>query len=357
MGSSIQSPLTVGKKLKLAIGSYSQGGDFVPDACGPGLQLYEFDPAAGKLCLNSTLDTLTNSSYASFDLSTGLLYVIAEHFESPGEVFCIRVEDGTVVWRVPSIGRASCHIQLMMDRKSFCACSYLDSSMAQFAADGSELRRFRYSGSGPNRERQEHSHPHQVLHSPEGKWVLVPDLGSDCLWVHPLFEGVVQDPVEASIQMPAGSGPRHGIFLNTMLCLLCELNAMAYAGIWDEVTGSFAMRSACSIFDTSGNGKPAASALRRHPRLPLIYAAERSTNTITAIEVARDGGLTPVKTFSVGGKEPRDFEIIGDEWLLVVCQSSHQINGIPLNRTTGLPRGESIQLARTRTPNSICKLH
>lgn len=69
--------------------------------------------------------------------------------------------------------------------------------------------KFAFPGLGPIKDRQEGSHPHQIYPHPSGTQLLVPDLGSDKVWI------LVKDPeskswkVNGSIPTPPGSGPRH----------------------------------------------------------------------------------------------------------------------------------------------------
>lgn len=62
-----------------------------------------------------------------------------------------------------------------------------------------------FSGTGPDEQRQESSHPHEVyLHGDE---LLIPDLGADKVWR--LTKGASGWEVKGAIVYPAGSGPRH----------------------------------------------------------------------------------------------------------------------------------------------------
>jgi len=79
-----------------------------------------------------------------------------------------------------------------------------------------------FSGSGPNRDRQTSSHPHEVI---EGNGeLLVPDLGSDKVW-RLVKDGSTNNYQNVGfIQQVAGSGPRHGVFKDGQLYTLHELD-------------------------------------------------------------------------------------------------------------------------------------
>ncbi|KAJ9117127.1 hypothetical protein QFC24_006586 [Naganishia onofrii] len=69
---------------------------------------------------------------------------------------------------------------------------------------------FTYARHGPNKDRQEASHPHQAVEG-EGGIVYVPDLGSDRIWIvrKAAGEGEVQLEICGEMRLPGGAGPRH----------------------------------------------------------------------------------------------------------------------------------------------------
>ena len=44
----------------------------------------------------------------------------------------------------------------------------------------------RFAGNGPNKKRQEQSHLHCVTFTPDGKFLLATDLGTDCIYLFPI---------------------------------------------------------------------------------------------------------------------------------------------------------------------------
>jgi len=77
-------------------------------------------------------------------------------------------------------------------------------------------------GSGPNKRRQQHSHPHQVVVHEEYQELLVPDLGSDN--VHRLKridDGSWQ--LIGQVEFEPGGGPRHVAFHDGYLFTILEL--------------------------------------------------------------------------------------------------------------------------------------
>lgn len=80
--------------------------------------------------------------------------------------------------------------------------------------DGAEaLQVFEYdlSDHGPHSQ-QDTPHPHDVILDPTGSFVLVCDLGSDVVRVYAIDQETGKLDACPSIERPAGSGPRHGVF-------------------------------------------------------------------------------------------------------------------------------------------------
>ncbi|CAG7849406.1 SubName: Full=Uncharacterized protein {ECO:0000313/EMBL:CCA71806.1} [Serendipita indica DSM 11827] len=78
-----------------------------------------------------------------------------------------------------------------------------------------------YNGSGPAPQQVDGSHPHQVLKN--GNEAVVMDLGTDKIWrmvQNRTGDWVVRDHID---QKP-GSGPRHGVIVDSTLYTLCELS-------------------------------------------------------------------------------------------------------------------------------------
>jgi 6-phosphogluconolactonase (cycloisomerase 2 family) len=66
---------------------------------------------------------------------------------------------------------------------------------------------------GPNPDRQEAPHPHQVIMDPTGSFLLTPDLGADVVRIHAVDpSGTLAVTAVEPLAVPPGSGPRHAAF-------------------------------------------------------------------------------------------------------------------------------------------------
>jgi len=99
-----------------------------------------------------------------------------------------------------------------------------------------------------NKIRQEASHPHSAIISPDNKYIFVQDLGSDKIWLHSMskIKSELSDKnshlltVDSSVDLSPGSGPRHLIFHQTLpfAYLITELTSTVCVFIYDDKFGS-----------------------------------------------------------------------------------------------------------------------
>jgi 6-phosphogluconolactonase (cycloisomerase 2 family) len=68
------------------------------------------------------------------------------------------------------------------------------------------------SAPGPN-PTQNLAHAHEILPDPSGRFVVVPDLGADLLRVFCISETDDELVPVSTVDVPKGSGPRHGAFV------------------------------------------------------------------------------------------------------------------------------------------------
>ncbi|WP_309397995.1 lactonase family protein [Cerasicoccus maritimus] len=340
------------KLTRLLIGTYNH----TPNSTGIGLCIAEFDSRTGDLQCAFANSNLINPSYSAVG-SDGIIYTVSEVIDGPGTVTAFIDKDQTLtpVWTANSNGRATCHLATHPSRDLIGITNYLEgTAMLLCASNGKEIATYRYSGKGPNLKRQQSPHPHQVLFSPSGKWMLINDLGCDKIWIHDCNKPENLAPYSA-IELPAGAGPRHSLFSEDGKDIYCiaELDGRLYHGRWDEEYASCHWASAQSVLPPETKQAPHCSAIRMHPKLPLIYAVDRATETLSIFSKNPSGEIQRQSYYSTGGAGPRDLMIHpSGDWLLVACQTSNAIVAHELSPETGLPTSK-IKVNQFGSPVSL----
>lgn len=328
--------------MNLVIGSYTEHSH---QGSGKGICLADLNPKTGAVTLLSTYSKIPNPSYLALG-ANGRIYAVSE-LNPGGQVIALSYtkDQFNELWRRDA-GGATCHVAVSPSGHSVAVANYRSGSSKLLSAEnGSTLAEWTYQGSGPNKQRQLSSHAHQTIISPNGQWLLVTDLGSDKIWIHAVNGDYPKAPSH-SISLPAGAGPRHSVFHTKLniLYTIAELDGYVYWASWDEATGQCQWMGDIRIHSIENSPPPQSSAIKLHPTIPRLYAADRASRQIAVFSINEKGDLNLSGRITVDCEEPRDIELSPDgNWLLITCQMSHEILSIPLDAATGLPNGRVVR--------------
>lgn len=240
------------------------------------------------------------------------LYAVSE--TTPGQVSALRVDDSgalSLLNTVPSGGDGGCHLAFDATYEFLLVAHYTKGSVASLAIspDGtlSETAAIHFfSGSGPDPERQDRSHAHQVVC--DGDEILVCDLGADV--IHRLRIDTAGKLTELDpITLPAGSGPRHLAISDDQLVVACELSGELWLATrttsgWDQR----AVVLSSGVQTSSGAQTPE----RVYPSALVmdgdeIYVANRGVDTFAVFELDRQAHtLTRIAEVATAARCPRD---------------------------------------------------
>lgn len=213
---------------------------------------------------------------------------------------------------------------------------------------GRHRHRQEHVGSGPDRQRQDRPHPHQVVTDPGGCHVLVTDLGSDAVYVYAL-DGTAGRLVEVSrTRLAPGTGPRHLAFASpTRLYVAGELDATVTAYDYSPGTGTLreVWRSA-SIVDPPAGTRTYPSAIVASADGRNIYVANRGADVLGTLALDGKGNLASVRDVPCRGRWPLDLARV-DATLYVANHRSDSVCAFRIDAGTGrlAPLGEPVTIA------------
>jgi 6-phosphogluconolactonase len=304
-------------------------------ADGKGLACYARD---GARLREVAVAATPSPSYAVADPAAGLLFAANETRQGAVSSFAIE-PSGALRYLSTSAtgGDHPCHLALHGGH--VLAANYTSGSVSVHPVGPDGVLRPRtdlveHEGHGPDGDRQETPHAHQVLIGADGI-VTVVDLGIDRLMHYQFDEGRL-NPCGETV-MPPGCGPRHAVVDRAARWFIAgELDSTVVCVRADE-SGKLTVGGSHSTTTSTveGGNLPSAIVLSADGR--HVYVANRGADTITTFAVSGAGDLTLVGEVPCGGRWPRDCAVVGD-LMFVANQHSHTVVTFRLDPETGLPR-------------------
>lgn len=339
------------RKLYLAVGSLNREAPYFQGARGEGLSIYAFDTTTGDASHICATPSVDNPTFLSVSPDTGVIYANSEVFswhEGTVSAYRFDAEKGELVYlnKQSVQGSITAHNTVTRDGKFVLVANYAmgsggpDESLVALPVkpDGSlgpVAHSVRHEGKlGPVADRQERSHPHCVVETPEGGMFLSADLGLDEVIAYHLDSDGSFKRL-SSVATAPGAGPRHiaqhsnGRFVYVSNELNSTVSLIARRG--DE------MRLVQTLPTVPANVESHGADIHLSPDGHFLYCSNRGHDTITAFRVDQENGsLVELGHSFTGGATPRNFTLTPDgNWLLVANQNGDCIAIFAIDKETG----------------------
>jgi 6-phosphogluconolactonase len=343
---------TAAKRYLIYVGTYT----------GPqskGIYAYRFDADTGKLEPVGLAGELTRPSFLAIHPNRKYLYAVSETGNSTVSAFAINPQNGslTLLNTVPAKGSAACHLVVDQTGKSLVVANYGNGSVVAFRVgeDGrlsESTAQVQHSGSGPDPARQRGPHAHAVVLSPDNRFILVPDLGLDKIFVYRLDSDqatlTAHEPPFATA--PPGSGPRHFAFHpnGKFAYSVNEMKSSVTAFAYDRAKGTLTSLQTISNLREDFSGTDNSAEIEVDAAGKFLYASNRGHDSITIYRIdSKNGTLTTVDRVLTQGKTPRNFKIDPTgRYLLAANQDSGSIVVFRRNGGNGrlTPTGQTVEV-------------
>jgi 6-phosphogluconolactonase len=345
------------------VGAYTRE----PFGHGEGISVFQFDPASGEMSHVQTLDGILSPSFLTADPTRRHLYSVNEWDDGAVSAFARDSETGklTTLNQQPTHGAAPCYVTMDTAGRYLLVANYAGDTVAvlPIAGDGSLEPAscvIRHQGSGVNPDRQERPHPHMIAPTPDGRFVLVTDLGTDQIVTYELEAGTGQLVLNrrgpAFAEAEPGAGPRHFAFSpgGDTVYVLNELGSSLTAFDYDSNTGTLSARQTVSSLPSDYSGVNYCAHVVVAPDGRFVYGSNRGHDSIAIWPVdpdTRELGLASHQPS--GGNWPRNFALDPTGgWLLAANEKSDTIVTFRRDAETGMltPTG---QVTKTASPVAI----
>ncbi|MBD5279998.1 MAG: lactonase family protein [Bacteroides sp.] len=349
--------LSIATGLIMLVGSYG-----TPDETN--FRTYTFNTESGTIVPIDSIAGLSNPSFLAVADKGETVFAVNENDSYGDSELTMLRKDGADGHYVPVsrqmvIGKNPCHVAVAPNGEYVVTANYGSGSISVFKFKGADKllekpRVVKFSGQSVDSIRQSMPHPHCTTFTPDGKFMVVTDLGTDRIHQFPLdYDGDVDLSGVLDVSVSPGFGPRHIVF-----DAKCENGYMI-----NELTGNISHFRYSTYHDTmnsvnayeSNSGHVGGGAdIHISPCGRWVYASNRLNGDGIAqfkIDTSNGWELVPMSYVSTG-KHPRNFNITPDgKWLLVACKDDNRIEVFKCDEKSGnlTPTGYSISC-----PQPVC---
>ena len=338
----------------LLIGTYTDGG------ANDGIYVYRFNPNKGEATFVSKTSGVQNPSWLCISKDGKFVYAVNENSgDKPGELsaFAFDKKTGQLTFlnKQPTDGFAPCNVSIDASGKNIITANYAGGNITVFKTndDGSLLPYVQlvgHEGYGVNVTRQEMPHPHQVVFSPDSKFIFSPDLGTDRLYQYN-FNGTDAKNVLTPANDPGyvtvddGFGPRHMTFSpdGKTAYLLNELagNIIVYS----YADGKFTPKQTIASTTAGDKNDHGSAEIVISPNGRFLYTSNRgAANNVALFKVQTDGTLLENGTQAVAAN-PRGMMVDPTgRFLLVASQNGNTIQIFVINKNFGLLQDAGVKI-------------
>ncbi|MDZ7660155.1 lactonase family protein [Fodinibius sp.] len=310
------SSTTASSEYYLFVGTYT-------DEASDGIYLYKFNAEDGSVDSLGVAGGVENPSYLTLSSDYSNLYAVNERADSSEAsvsafAFDSEAEKLTFINKQSSMGGAPCYVSIDYSGQAVFVGNYLGGSVSMFPVreDGSLGKAsvtIQHEGSSVNKDRQQSPHVHCTYLSPDNKYLLVNDLGTDKVYGY-AFDNQslnLQKNPSFTYQAVAGAGPRHLTFhpSGTFAYLINELNGTIVT--FKYQADSLQKSQTISTLPENYDGAISGADIHVSPDGRFLYASNREdlNNIVTYAIDPKDGTLEKVGSYSSGGVHPRNFAI------------------------------------------------
>jgi 6-phosphogluconolactonase (cycloisomerase 2 family) len=285
---------------------------------GGGINVYRVDPASSAWSHQQLLE-IVNPSFLALDRAQRFLYAVHADLD---EVSAYAIDKQT--GHITALNRQSCggknpvHLALDPTGRWIVTANYTAGSVGVVPIEkdgtlGPRADLVTLKGEpGPDRVRQAGSHPHDAVFDPSGRFLAVPDLGLDRIFVFRLDAAsgklAPNDPPFVATRKRAG--PRHIAFHPKLAFayVVNELDSTVVTYRFDPQRGGLQAIQILPATPASYTGELSSSEIAVAPNGRFVYASNRCNNTVVSFAVdERAGTLTPIDWAPTHGNSPRFF--------------------------------------------------
>jgi 6-phosphogluconolactonase len=337
-------------RYHLLVGTYTAPGK------SEGIYVYEFNTENGEMSYKSKV-ILESPSYFAVSPDRKFVYSVSESKESKINALSFDAKSGELklINSRPSGSAGPTHISVDALRKYVFAANYGGGSLTALAIEedgslGADIQDIKHEGSSIVMKKP---YVHSVVVSPDNKYVLAADLGTDKINIYqfkPQNRPLALFPAAQPFALlDPGAGPRHSAFHpnKKYFYSVTELNSKVYA--FEYKKGRLKQIQSISMIPEGFTGPGHGADIQISEDGKFLYANTRSTvNEIAIFSINQSNGtLSLVDKQPSLGKSSRTFQIDpSGNWLISTSQATNELILFKRNQETGklTPTGQKLSI-------------
>lgn len=328
----------------LVVGSYQ-------DKTQESIKVFEFDPKTADTKYMSSVTGISNPAFMTSNKAGDRIYALSDENDKNSAAFALALDKVTgklSILNSQSAGALPIYIKMSPKNDFVLTTDYHGSQLSVYGVDQegkltTNIHRIPFTGSGPRVKRQSAPRPHCVIFSPDGKYVVMPDLGADRIVVFPADEAkangnakaLLNEAGRSDVGMEPGYGPRHITFhpngkfaylVNELAgkLVVFSFNAGRFERLQTLTCDPWTVDGSADIH-VSNDGKFVYVSRRLKEDGILIYSVDQANGTLKQIG------------FQATGPYPRNFALSPDgKYLLTVCRDADKVQIFERDEQTGL---------------------
>lgn len=345
-----------GRIDKMSTKYFGYAGTYTRES-SEGIYRFELDTESKTLRNVEVAAKMGSPTYVTFSEDQRFMYAVDEDGDQGGvAAFEVNNETGELTLLNNSLveGAPPCHLTARNNELVTSNYHHGRVDLLRINEKGvqEELSSITHEGSGPH-ERQESPHVHYTAHTPDGKFVIVADLGTDELVSYRIENETL---VRAStFKAKPGSGPRHVDFHpdGKTAYLLTELSSDVIVLDYNDEIGEFTEKQTISAIPEEFTEQTDASAIHVSSDGKFVYAGNRGHDSIAVFKVdENDQTLSLVQHISTGGEFPRDFVLDPSEAFLIAA-NQHSGNLVLFERDEKTGKLTNLN-SEVKVPETVC---
>ncbi|GIO21691.1 lactonase family protein [Oceanobacillus sp. J11TS1] len=303
-----------------------------------GIYRFTLDTETEQLSASEVAAELGNPTYINFNENQDYLYAVAQEDEMGGvNAFRVDKENGQLIPINGQLveGNPPCHLEAT--ENIVVTGNYHKGEIGlHFVHENGEVEQGHFTkhhGDGPH-ERQEKPHVHFTGFTPDKKFIVVADLGTDRLVTYKVEDSSLKEV--STFHAKPGSGPRHIVFhpSKPVAYLLTELSSEVIVLDYNSETGEFKEKQTMLAKPADFTETNDASAIHITSDGKYLYTGNRGHNSITSFQIdSTSGELALIGFTPSGGEWPRDFVLDPTEKFLL-ASNQHTGNVVLFKRDT-----------------------